>query len=450
MKKVISSSVMLFMATATVCAGGLVTNSNQSAAFMRNPARDALTEVDAAYYNPAGVAFMSNGFHFGFNNQAAFQQRNVTATMLANPVVPVGVMQDKEYKGKIASPIIPSIDFVYATDRWSLSSHFGVPGGGGSCEYADGLPMFDAMVRGMIYKGVYQQYISGGAAPAVAAAQAKGAAGASAESSSFTGKNYLFGWQVGGAYKVTENLSFAIGARLSYYKANYTGEVKYTIPTQAENVFNLDCDQSGFGVAPILGVNYKKDGLSVAVKYEFRTSIEAENDTKEFPSAFAGVPSLSRFKDGEKSRADQPAFLTLGAAYDLNPSLTLTAGFHYYFDKDAFYSNGLESQVDNNTVEYLLGAEYKLNDKWIVSLGGQISRYDVTPEYNSNTGFMMSSYSIAGGARYSINDKLAIDFGCLWSTYDDFDKTSNYGDIQVEESYLRKSIAPAIGLVWNL
>lgn len=450
MKKVISSSVMLFMATATVCAGGLVTNSNQSAAFMRNPARDALTEVDAAYYNPAGVAFMSNGFHFGFSNQSAFQQRNVTGTLLQNNYVPTATMQNKEYKGTIVSPIIPSIDFTYVADRWSLSSHLGVPGGGGACEYEDGLPMFDAMVRAMIFNGVYQQYIGGGASPAVAAAQANGAAGAAAEASSFTGKSYLFGWQVGGAYKVTENLSVAVGARLGYYMANYTGEVRYTIPTQTENVLNLDCDQSGLGIAPIIGVNYKNDRFSAAVKYEFGMNIEAENDTKEFPSAFASVASLSRFKDGEKSHADQPAFLTIGTAYDFTSSLKVSAGFHYYFDKDADY-NGLEKLVDNNTVEYLLGAEYKLNNQWIVSLGGQISSYDVTPEYNSNTGFMMSSYSLTGGARYSINEHLAIDLGCMLTTYDDFEKTSIYGGvIPVKETYLRKSFVPAIGLIWDL
>src|SRR5574344_8671 len=296
MKKVISSSVMLFMATATVCAGGLVTNSNQSAAFMRNPARDALTEVDAAYYNPAGVAFMSNGFHFGFSNQAAFQQRNVTGTLIPSSIpvapgvtVPVdfsSTMQNREYKGTINSPVIPSIDFAYVTDRWSISSHFGVPGGGGSCEYADGLPMFDAMIRASIF----QKVLTASGNPTTANTVATN----SAVASSFTGKSFLFGWQVGGSYKVTDYLSFAVGARLSYYMANYNGKVNFTVPGSAQTTYNLDCDQSGLGFAPILGVNYKKDGLSVAVKYEFRTSIEAENDTKEFPDAFETVCSLSR------------------------------------------------------------------------------------------------------------------------------------------------------------
>ena len=442
MKKVISSGVMLFMATATVFAGGLVTNSNQSAAFMRNPARDAMTEVDAAYYNPAGVAFMSNGFHFGFNNQSAFQQRNITGTLLTNPAVPVEAMQNKEYKGTIVSPVIPSIDFVYVADRWSISSHLGVPGGGGACEYEDGLPMFDAMVRGAIF-----QKLAGSVGPTIA----KNLAGAAAESSSFTGKTYLFGWQVGGAYKVTDNLSLAAGIRLGYYMANYTGEVRYNVlGTGQDSIYNLDCDQSGLGIAPILGVNYKTDRFSAAVKYEFGMNINAENDTKEFPKAFGSVASLSRFEDGKKSHADQPALLTIGAAYDFTPSLTVSAGFHYYFDKDADY-NGLEKLVDNNTVEYLLGAEYKLNDKWIVSMGGQASIYDVTSDYNTNTGFMMSSYSLTGGFRYSINEKLAIDLGCMWTTYDDFEKTSTYGGvIPVKETYLRKNIVPAIGLIWDL
>ncbi len=35
-------------------------------------------------------------------------------------------------------------------------------------------------------------------------------------------------------------------------------------------------------------------------------------------------------------------------------------------------------------------------------------------------------------------------------SYDDFEKTSDYGVIPVKETYLRKNIAPAIGLIWNL
>ena len=51
-------------------ASGLNTNTNQSAAYLRNVARYASTEADAPYYNPAGTAFMTDGFHISLNSQA--------------------------------------------------------------------------------------------------------------------------------------------------------------------------------------------------------------------------------------------------------------------------------------------------------------------------------------------------------------------------------------------
>ena len=48
----------------TMQAGGLLTNTNQNIAFLRNPARDAAIGIDGVYSNPAGVAFLGEGIHF--------------------------------------------------------------------------------------------------------------------------------------------------------------------------------------------------------------------------------------------------------------------------------------------------------------------------------------------------------------------------------------------------
>ena len=84
MKKinVLLVSVML-TATTTATAGGILTNTNQSIDFLRNPARDAAIGLDGVYSNPAGVAFLPEGVHIGFNWQYAHQTRTITST---NPV----------------------------------------------------------------------------------------------------------------------------------------------------------------------------------------------------------------------------------------------------------------------------------------------------------------------------------------------------------------------------
>ena len=59
--------------TATACpcqAGGLLTNTNQNVAFLRNPARDGVIAIDGVYSNPAGVAFLPNGLHISIAHLA--------------------------------------------------------------------------------------------------------------------------------------------------------------------------------------------------------------------------------------------------------------------------------------------------------------------------------------------------------------------------------------------
>lgn len=448
MKKILLCAVFLASSIASALAGGLVTNTNQSAAFLRNPARMATTELDAVYYNPAGVAFLKKGFHLGLNNQSAFQRRNITATIQSNTFVPPSAIDNRKYEGKIASPVIPSLHFAYVSDRWSISSHFGVPGGGGKLDYANGLPMFDVMVRQMIFGNVYATYAGNGASPTTAAAAAYAMAGEAAVNSSFSGQTFLFGWQVGGSYLLTDHLSAYLGARLLLAKAKYVGEVTYAVGGQPATVMGLNSEQSGLGVAPIVGLDYKLDRLNLAVKYEFGSKVEVENTTSEFPVQFNEVPSLARFKDGQKSQSGQPALLTAGAAYDVTSALKLSAGLHYYFDKDADY-NGLEKEIESNTTEYLLGAEYALSSRWTLSGGAQFTNYDVTDNYNSNTGFIVSSYSLGGGLKYSASDNLDLNLGVLWTRFDDYNKTANYNGIGMKEEYERKNIVAGIGATFS-
>ena len=64
MKKIkLSCMAMVLAAAQTVMAGGLLTNTNQNVSFLRNPARDAAIGIDGVYSNPAGVAFLGEGFH---------------------------------------------------------------------------------------------------------------------------------------------------------------------------------------------------------------------------------------------------------------------------------------------------------------------------------------------------------------------------------------------------
>ena len=153
MKKIVLSLIAFTMTSVSAIAGGILTNTNQSVLFLKNPARDAAIGLDGVYSNPAGVAFMPEGFHVAFNWQYAHQTRTITST---NPVFALGKKNEgktmKEFQGVADAPIIPSLQAAYNKGNWSVQFNFSVPGGGGSCEFADGLGSFESVVGSIASK----------------------------------------------------------------------------------------------------------------------------------------------------------------------------------------------------------------------------------------------------------------------------------------------------------
>ena len=144
------STLLAFVMFAAVSAfaGGLLTNTNQSVHFLRNPALDATTEIDAVYANPAGLMFMSDGIHFSINNQSAFQTRTINANFA--PFTYYGGSPDKTFLGEASAPIIPSIQFVYKKDKIAFSGGFAITGGGGKAVFNHGLPSFEAPISMLV------------------------------------------------------------------------------------------------------------------------------------------------------------------------------------------------------------------------------------------------------------------------------------------------------------
>lgn len=99
-KKTLVAAAMATASFSTAMAGGMLTNTNQSISFLRNPARDAAIGIDGVYSNPAGVAFMKDGLHIGFNWQCAWQTRDITTK---NEVLKYGInnngADEKSYRG---------------------------------------------------------------------------------------------------------------------------------------------------------------------------------------------------------------------------------------------------------------------------------------------------------------------------------------------------------------
>ena len=108
----------------TASAGGLMTNTNYHIAFDRMFARGATTEIDAAYSNPAGLAWGHEGFQLSINFQKPWQKRNIE---LSIPKY-LGTDFNKKYEGVASAPIVPALFASYKKENWAFSAMIGIVG----------------------------------------------------------------------------------------------------------------------------------------------------------------------------------------------------------------------------------------------------------------------------------------------------------------------------------
>ena len=74
MKKLLITTFSMCL-SASVLAGGLNTNSNQNASFERQMSQNGIIDLAGLYANPAGTAFLANGWHISYSHMSVWQQR---------------------------------------------------------------------------------------------------------------------------------------------------------------------------------------------------------------------------------------------------------------------------------------------------------------------------------------------------------------------------------------
>ena len=108
---------------------------------------------------------------------------------------------------------------------------------------------------------------------------------------------------------------------MNYVKSGYEGYLKAQLKqdfggTQLMNLA-LDCEQTGWGITPIIGADVKLGKWNLAAKYEIKTNLNIENKTNTLDAP--GVPEevLKPYADGEQTPSDIPAFLSVAAGYEI-------------------------------------------------------------------------------------------------------------------------------------
>ena len=282
------------------------------------------------------------------------------------------------------------------------------------------------------------------------------------------GSNYMFGLQVGATYKVLENLALYLGIRGVYATGNYNGYVQdvmystdggnnytyasengtqqlagQTVEVNGRNTtLSMNCDQTGFGVTPVLGINwYINKYWNLAAKYEFKTKIRMKNTTRmnEYtqtlvdPSSPNYSNTLAAFADGKKVADDIPGYLALGAQYSPKENIRIGLAYHWFQDKSANkgtaeVTNPIDGStsivdkrdlIDHDTHEVLAGIEWMCHKRLTVSASWQKTMYGVSDQYMNDISFCCSSNSLGCGVRIHASRLFNIDLGYMHTFYKD-------------------------------
>ena len=512
-QKTALAALLLAMTTSTQ-AGGLLTNTNQNIAFNRNFARVGAIGIDGVYFNPAGVAFLDQGFHLSLNFQNVYQTRQITSAFsvpaFANTpyeypfTLNGGDKTDgsKFYEGKASVPILPSFQVAYNKDKWSFQAGFGLTGGGGKATFNDGLPTFERQIA--ILPALINQQL-----PTFSAllGQQETPATSYSMQSYMSGHQYNFGLQLGVAYKINENLSVFGGARFNYIYNKYEGNItniSADVNGNSQNLYEyfgskaklltekaaalqaqavaaktqadayqaqanaatdptakaqlqaaanqyaagaqqasagaklvsagadklnsskelvkdryVEVSQRGWGITPILGIDYRTGKWNFAARYEFTTKFNIENNTKR--------DDTQKYENGVNTPNDIPGILALGAQYEILKNLRVMAGYNHYFDKDARMDNNKQRFLKHNTQEFLAGVEWDINPSVTVSAGGQRTLYGLGDgKYLTDLSFVTSSYSFGVGAKIKVAKNAHLNVAYFFTNYSKF--TKNYED----------------------
>ncbi len=412
MKKLLTFAASVCL-SGVLFAGGLVTNTNQSASWVRMPAQDASVGIEAAYFNPAGLMKLNNGFHISISNQTIAQTKKVE-NFYTGPGGTFG-LNESLYEGKVSAPLFPSVYAVYKMDKLAFSFGFNPVGGGGGATFEKGLPSFEMdvadLVPALASQGVNDYRLD----------------------AYFEGTSVFFGYQGGISYKINDMISVFAGIRYVMAKNTYLGHLKdiqvYNFLgagtwSPANAIMSGIAMQAGAAKTSTTAlVGGGAGGLTLA-QAEAMTIITAiQRAQLEGALTAFGSPTTVTINDANT------VFATAEAKYNATASILSDQEV----DVEQTGSGitpifGLNlSPVDNLNIgiKYEMATKLELTNKTAkdVTLGYTALGVPITmfPDGEKLRNDMPAMLSI--GVSYKLSDKLGANVG----THYYFDKTANYG-----------------------
>ena len=490
MKKILTV-ISALVITGSLFAGGLVTNTNHSAYMVRLISRQASMNVDATYYNPAGLTKLEDGFHFSLNNQIIGQTKTITNDYYFLTEKPT------EYIGTVSAPIFPGVYAVYKVNKFAFSFGFNPVGGGGGAEYATGLPSFEKQIANLV-PGLQTQLapLDQGVQQAMGFDPNFNNVTAYDGAIFFEGSSIYFGYQANVSYAINDFISIALGGRYVTAKNTYSGYINdvtiaaspatppagypasVTSPyngtpgdylraialtpygaSQAatlngtaavlDDMTNVEADvvEEGSGFTPIISVNITPNEMfNISLKYEFKTTLDLTTTVND------GKDAGGMFEDGAIKVADMPAVLSAGVGVFPTPKLYLAAGVNYFFDKNNDYDGSRDLEVemiDKNFFDYSAGIEYALTGMIKLSAGYAGTVTGVNDNYQSDQRYSLNTSTFGGGIGLTLSPMIDINLGGMYTVYKDGGKTTSSGITgvpDINETYDTETWVVGIGV----
>ena len=457
----------------TATAQGYLSDATTSSAVLtRDPARQASTEIDAVVTNPAGTAFMPDGFHVSLGG--IFNYRDISAT---NADTPSPTFYTKE------SSILPTVQIAFKKNNWAVSASFASEGGFGNRKspnsiMADGLftqaagntlleeldilqktfnVLYTAMALEMDLPDLNMDFD---------------------DEFIYSSKNvntHLHNWTIrlGGTYKFNEHFSAYVGVKANYVKG--TGDCEYgvaisrqstgerfeysdyyqqnsdiinnaqmdnelkeaimslfsthlEIADKTKRVGDMNYKVTGWGFAPIIGIDYKIKNFNFGAKYEFASHINAKGSNNHF---------------------NVPATMSAGMKWQIIPKLSVAAGSNVVF---ATYKSISSTATPSRAYDLSVSGTFEFNEKWLASAGYTFGKEQRTiPEFIADIMHNnVNTHKFSFGGAYSPIENMRINLGASIYNRPDNYITSITGDVTMAAHYSYKpKVQIALGIDYS-
>jgi long-chain fatty acid transport protein len=421
----LSACTAVLLLTSTAFAGGIVNKTNWSAEYVRTMNRNAATDyADIVFYNPAGTVYMDPGAYV--NLSAHYFPKRYQNHIQTGPFA-------GRYKTDEPS-IVPGFFTMYNENRWSV--FFGVSNlvGGGKVEYDDG--SLTTVAIGAQYMAAVNAALAGAGVPEAARYNTIASQTMEAES---MGPGYM----LGGAYKISDEVSISAGVR--YIDAQREARGSVTIATLGPSIPGVNDDRTGIvdyeldaqGFGGIFGINYTPSrNTTFAARYETRTRLNYKYDIKEDN---LGILASRGITDGMKQREDHPATMGLGISHRFCDDWRMETNLTWYFNESANWAGA--ERYFRDGYDLGLALEYNFSEAWLGSVGylytynGLRSQGADNITVNLPENPNLDSHSFVFGGAYKMTPALDFNAGAGGVFYVDDDITvPGIGDVEYKKT----------------